>query len=466
MKVVIVGAGITGLSLAYQLEKRGLTDITVLEASDRVGGNLCTRRHGEFLLDLGPDAWVAQKPQTAALARELGLGEQLIAPLPGASQVHLVARGALTPLPAGMVLGVPTEWSPFLRSPLFSARAKVRVLLEPYVPRVLSSDPEQDMAVGAFAARRLGHELTDKLVAPLLGGIFAGSAWDLSLRTAFPQMIQGEAEHGSLVRAFRARRRAQGATSPFLSLRDGMCSLTDALVAKLTTTSLRTSTPVRRVAPSTNGYTVEHEGAAIEARHVVFAGPAHVPTSVLVLPSLLPRLEALQFGSAATVLLGFRAADVVLPSGSGFLVPPTERSARFGGSAREGLRLLAGTFVSSKWPGRVPRDHVLIRVFFGGPDPDALELDDATLIARALTDLRALLSITGEPVLRDVCRLRGGSPRPSPGHLERVKALRTALASHPGLHMIGNGYDGSGISDCIRQAEVAAETITASRMDP
>lgn len=454
--VVIVGGGISGLTLAYRLERAGVRQVVLLEAQDRLGGNIGTLRRDDYLLDLGPDAWVAQKPETRALAAELGLGDQVITPLADASRVHLVQRGRLVPLPRGLVLGVPTDWPAFLRSPLFSPRAKARVLLEPLVPRVVGPNPEHDPSVGAFVEARLGREMTDKLLGPLLGGIFAGSAWDLSLRTAFPQLVRAEAEHGSLVRAFRARRRQQGGTleSPFLSLAAGMGSLIEALRAALVETRVSLSRPVRSVAPLDGGYRVVHATGSIQAKHVVFAGPAHVARATLELPALLPVLEPLQFGSAATVFAAFRDEHLQWPGGSGFLVPASERAA--------GLRILAGTFVSSKWPGRAPRGHRLLRVFFGGPDEAAVDEPDAILQDRALADLRRLLRVRAAPEFMHVFRLRGGSPRPSPGHLDRVRAVRAAVARFAGLHLLGNGYDGSGISDCIRQANEAARTIAAS----
>ena len=465
---VLVGGGITGLTLAYELEKLGVKDLVLCEREDRLGGNIATAHEAGFLLDLGPDSWVAQKPETATLVRELGLGDQLVTPREGGSLVYLVQGKALVPLPRGMILGVPTDWPAFLRSPLFSWRAKLRVLCEPLVPQVLPAPPNpsaathHDVSVGAFAEARLGRELTEQLVAPLLGGIFAGSAWDLSLRTAFPQLVRAEHEHGSLVRAFRARRKEAGGTapSPFISLRDGMGSLIDALHGSLQHTRVCRGTQVTRVSRgSGGGYRVETPGASFDVDAVAFAGPASVPNRVLDLPALVRSkqrhmpgmLSALRFGSALTVSLGFRETDIDVPVGSGFLVPPPARAG--------GLRILAGTFVSSKWAGRAPAGHVLLRVFFGGPDEAAIDEPDDVLVQQALADLRALLTIRGEPTLARVFRLRGGSPRPGPGHLERVEALRLALRDEPGLALVGNGYDGSGISDCIRQAKQAAARL-------
>jgi protoporphyrinogen/coproporphyrinogen III oxidase len=470
-RIVVVGGGIAGLAAAHAAIARAreagvAAAVTVLEASARFGGNLQTERQDGFLLDAGPDSWVANKPHASALAKELGLGDALIGTSPGARRYFVVWGGKLQPVPEGLVLGVPTRLGPLAASPLFTWAGKARMALEAAVP-ARRFEGDEDESIAAFAMRRLGREAADRLVAPLLGGISAGDASDLSVRAAFPQLVAMEREHGSLVAGVRAAARARAAAneglaatksggqaeaSAFVSLEGGVGDLVSALVERLRAegVTLRTGAAAARLVREPASWTVETEvGERFAAESVVLAVAGRAAAAMLELrdAELGRCLASFSCASTATVFLGFRKADVAHPlDGSGFVVP---RSL--------GRPVLAGTWVSSKWPKRAPEGHVLLRVFFGGASGTAvLARDDAALVALGRAELRELMGIDAAPVLSRVFRFEDKSPQMRVGHLAMMRDLRARLQhSAPGVRVAGGGYDGIGIPDCIRQGQEA-----------
>ena len=469
-RIVIVGGGITGLAAAHAVlararELQRTVSVTVLESSGRFGGNLVTERVDGFLLDGGPDSWVASKPQASALARELGLGDALIGTNPATRRFYVAHRGRLHVVPEGLVLGVPTKLGPLVRTNLFSWPAKLRMAIEPLIPARRAGKggaAGEDESIADFARRRLGREAAELLVAPLLGGISAGDASDISVRSAFPQLVAMEREHGSLVRgmlaARRAARLAQEAVSPgggpaagsaFVSLPGGMGQLVDALVERLRSSGadLRLRAPVRRLGRAGEAWVLELEGGGgvAMADAVLLAVPAYAAARVtgLLDDALGARLAAFRASSTATVFLGYRRAEVAHPlDGVGFVVP---RSA--------GQPVLAGTWVSSKWAHRAPQGHALVRVFFGGPAAEPLlRGEDDALVHGARAALRDLMGIEAEPVLARVFRFERASPQMRIGHARAVAELQACLAGTlAGVHIAGGGYEGIGIPDCIRQ---------------
>lgn len=455
-RIVIVGGGITGLAAAHAALGRARelgreVAVTVLERGGRFGGNLVTERTGGFLLDGGPDSWVSSKPQASALAKELGLGGELVGTNEATRRFFIAHGGALHAVPEGLVLGIPTKLGPLFGTKLFSWPAKLRMALEPLVP---ARADEGDEFIADFARRRLGREAAERLVAPLLGGISAGDATDLSVRAAFPQLVAMEREHGSLVRgmvaAQRARQAAGGrAASAFVSLTGGVGQLVEALAARVRDAGadLRMGAAVRglargETAPWTVGLA---DGASLAADQVLLAVPGYAAGALAagLDEDLGRRLSDLRSATTATVFLGYRRADVGHPlDGVGFVVPRTA-----------GEPVLAGTWVSSKWEGRAPEGHVLLRVFFGGPAAaEVLRGDDAGLARLARRELRLLMGVDAEPVLTRVFRFERASPQMRVGHAASVAELRRRLAERaPGVHVAGGGYEGIGIPDCIRQ---------------
>jgi len=466
-RLVIVGGGITGLAAAHAALARarevGSTlSVTILEESPRFGGSLVTERANGFLLDAGPDSWVSSKPQASALATALGLEGRLIGTSPEARRYFIAWGGRLHAVPEGLVLGVPTRLGALTGTGLFSWAGKARMALEPLVSR-RPFDGDDDESIADFAARRLGSEAAERLVAPLLGGISAGDASDLSVRSAFPQLVAMERDHGSLVRGMRAAMRARRASpqprdqgSAFVSLEGGVGDLVTALTDRLRGdgAKLRPGTGVVQIAPHGSAWAVHtRQGERVEADAIVVAVAAPVAAQVLgpLDSSVGQALSSLTFASTATVFLGYRRSEVRHPlDGSGFVVPRAL-----------GRPVLAGTWVSSKWRGRAPDGQVLVRVFFGGTSGEAtLERDDDALVRLAREELRVLMGLDAAPVLSRVFRFAGKSPQMRVGHLVTMRTIHERLTRvAPALRLAGGGYDGIGIPDCIRQGQEAARTL-------
>jgi len=469
-RLVVVGGGITGLAAARAALLRANESgrplaVTVLESSARFGGNLVTERVGGFLLDGGPDSWVSSKPHATALARELGLGGEIIGTNEKTRRYFVAHGGRLHAVPEGLVLGVPTKLWPLAATGLFSWTAKARMACEPLVPPK-SFEGDDDESIADFAVRRLGREAADRLVAPLLGGISAGDASDLSVRAAFPQLVAMEQRHGSLVRGMRAAARARssekagkGAQSAFVSLAGGVGQLVTALVerAREAGATLRPSATVARLGRSGEAWSVDTAGGdRVEADAVLLAIPPPAASELLrsVDPEAASLLATIRCVSTSTVFLGYRRADVRHPlDGVGFVVPRSM-----------GRPILASTWVSSKWAGRAPEDHVLVRAFLGGPSAkDALDGGDRALVELAREELRALMGLDAEPALSRVFRFVGASVQMRVGHLATMRALRERLQHRaPGLQAAGGGYDGIGIPDCIRQGEDAGRSLAVA----
>lgn len=462
-RVVIVGGGITGLALAHALERaHEPCEVTVLEAGAQLGGNVQTLRHNGFIIDPGPDSWVATKPHATQLARTLGLGDELIGTRPDTRRVFIVHQRKLHPLPEGMILGVPTEVKPLLESDLLDWDAKLRAGLDYFVPPRRWHD-EEDETIASFITRRLGAQVNERIAGPLLGGIFAGDPASLSVRACVPQLVDAERDHGSLVVAMRAlkekRRQAQidpgaaGPPSAFLSLKRGVGDLVTNLAHRLRDAEVFTGRPVRSLARDAAGWTVHTGAGPLRADHVALTVPANVAGPLVrgVDPELAAMCAELDYASAATVFLAFRKFDVRHPLDSvGFLVPRSE-----------GRPILACTFVSSKWDHRAPAGQVLMRVFFGGAGNEAMvDRDDDALVKIARDQLQDLLGVDRAPAWSKVFRFRGSSPQPHLGHIPRVCRLLRRAATHAGLHLGGNGYIGSGIPDAIRQGQEIAEQIS------
>lgn len=458
LPIVIVGAGVTGLTSAYRLRERG-KKVIVCEATHRVGGNIETAKHDGFLYDLGPDSFLKTKPSGSRLCEDLGLGSEVISPLPGATLVHVARAGKLHPMPEGLSLGVPRRPGPLLSTPLLSVGAKMRALMEPFVRRP-SDDPGEE-TIQQFLARRLGSEMAERLAAPLLSGVFAGDATRLSMNAAFPQLIALEKKHGSLFSGMNGGKsvfrvlfeKSAPHASPFMSLRGGLSDLIEALRARIPEDSIRLGAEVRAVRPPSSegkGVEIQLDGETIVAAHVVIAGPPWAARPVVQeLHEEFDRaLGAVSGFSTATVFFGLSLDEMQASlSGSGFIVPPGEAD------------ILASTFISSKWEGRAPEGKALIRAFVGGARKDIRDSSDDDLKEIAQRELSRFLGDLGRPEFCRVHRYERGSPQPELGYDDLLRRVRAAVDARPWLSLIGSGYGGAGIPDCIRQADDVAAKL-------
>jgi protoporphyrinogen/coproporphyrinogen III oxidase len=445
--VAIVGGGIAGLAAAYELRARGAS-VVVLEAGSRAGGVITTERTDGWIIDGGPDAMLVQKPAAIALCRELGLGERLISTLTPRT-AYVLRDGQLRPLAEGSFLGFPLRFGALARSSLFSIGGKLRLASELLIP---GNRGDEDESIGAFVRRRFGEEAVDYLAEPLLAGIHAGDVERLSMRALFPRLLEAERQSGSVLRAFRALRATPSPQGAFVSLPGGTGELIDALVAAMPGV-VRTEARVTELRRA-GSLIVESGIGRLEARAVILAVPAYVAASLLRAfdTALAAFCDAVSYASTATVAFGFSRDQVVHPmQGTGFVVPRVERSA-----------LLAGTWVTSKWPGRAPEGHVLLRAFLGGGrDPQRLEDSDEALIDTARSELGELLGIRGEPLITRLFRWTRQSPQYEVGHLQRVAAIDDLLASLPGVFLTGSGFRAIGIPDCIADARATAQRAAA-----
>jgi oxygen-dependent protoporphyrinogen oxidase len=445
--VAIVGGGIAGLTAAYELGQRGVS-VRVLEATSRAGGVITTERVDGWVIDGGPDSMLVQKPAAVALCRELGLADRLISTLTPRT-AYVLRDGRLHPLAEGSFLGFPLKFGALARSSLFTVGGKLRLASELVVPRRAG---DEDESIGAFVRRRFGEEAVDYLAEPLLAGIHAGDVDRLSIRALFPRLLEAERQSGSVLRAFRALRVTPSPQGAFVSLPGGTGELVDALLASMPdVVSLNARVmELHRAGP----LVIESSSGRLEARAVILAVPAYMAASLLRSfdTAIAAFCDGVPYASTATVAFGYRRDQVAHPmQGSGFVVPRVERSA-----------LLAGTWVTSKWPGRAPEGHVLLRGFLGGGrDPHRLDAGDEELVETAREELEALLGISGDPLLTRLFRWTRQSPQYEVGHLQRVAAIEDHLAALPGVFLTGSGFRAIGIPDCVADARATAARAAA-----
>jgi oxygen-dependent protoporphyrinogen oxidase len=461
--VAVVGAGISGLAAAHRLcELIPHSRLTVFEAGDRAGGLLQTVRRDGCLLELSADNFLTSLPAATNLARRIGLADELIETNEGERRAYVVAHGKLAAVPAGFSLLSPSLLWPILSTPILSPLGKLRLAGERWVTARSESGDE---SVAAFARRRLGQEAYERLVQPLVGGIYTADPERLSLLATLPRFPQLEKVHGSLTRAARQRppqaaddRRTSGARySLFVAPRRGMSSLIDALVARLPAGTLRLNTPVDSLRRDADGgwYISTAGGASERFDAVVLAAPAPRAAKLLqgVDGPLAGELVGIAHASSAVVALSYDRQSIGWPlHGFGFVVP-----------ARERRRILAGSFASEKFPGRAPADQVLMRVFLGGElQAELLEQPDDALARIAVEELADLLHISAPPRWTEVIRWPQAMPLYHLGHLERIARIDQALARQPCLALAGNAYHGVGIPQCVESGERAAERIAAA----
>lgn len=473
-RAVIIGGGIAGLATAYSIrehqEARGEDpadlEVVILEKKDRVGGNIRTDRVDGFLIEGGPDCFLSEKPWALELCKRIGLSERLMPTNDEQRKTFVLSGGALHELPEGVILMVPTRILPLAASSLLSAKGKLRMAMEYFVPK--KEDPG-DESLGEFVRRRLGKETLDKIAEPLVAGVHAGDPETMSVNASFPKFVQMEQEYGSLMKGMlkrmsKARKAAKAKAASggegkrptmFMTLEGGLSEMIETLVGRIEgfgNTTIRTGVGVRKVEKKGKGYVVDLDGETIEADTVTVAAPAWAASEVVKAMDreLSEKLLTIPYVSTATVSVAYKKDQVPHPlNGFGFVVPKIENR-----------RIMASTWTSVKFNHRAPEDSVLMRCFVGGAkNTDLVSLNDDEMVRLVTEELRDILGIEAEPLVARVYRYINAMPQYTIGHIERVEWIDDQVATHPGLYLTGSAYHGIGIADSVRNGELVAKKI-------
>ncbi len=447
MHIAIVGGGITGLSAAWELQKRGIK-FTLLEASDRWGGKVISSKielnhNAHFLVEGGPDTLITRKPEAWDLANELGMLEQITNPGSETSGTYVLDNASLYPIPVSA--------SRFISTPLLTVRGKLRMLAEPFQR---ARRDNEDESLAEFVRRRLGQEALDKFIGPVLGGIYNTDPETQSIMVSSPIMREMEREGGGLVagallRAFRGKRRKGEKLPRFVSFKNGLQALTDELARQLKG-HLRLNARVERIAQNNNGYQIFMvDGTTVHADGVIIAVLANQASSLIkdISAEASRQLSAIRHQNIGTLSLVYRESDIPKqPVISGLMIP-----------RREKRMIDAVTFTSRKMPERSTEGYAVLRIFIGGGAPEMVEYDDEKLIEVVKKELAELLGISAAPQTWTAFRWQDGFPQADVGHLKRVDELEKNLP--PNLALAGSSYRGIAVPDCIRQGREAAEKL-------
>ncbi|MBI3583520.1 MAG: protoporphyrinogen oxidase [Nitrospinae bacterium] len=476
-KIVIIGGGISGLATAYSLEEKAKREgksvsITLLEKKNQIGGNILTERVGDFLIEGGPDCFLSEKPWAIELCERLGMGDSLLCTNDKFRKTYILWNGHLHELPEGVILMVPTEIFPLLKSNLISFSGKIRMGMELFIQKNKSNDDE---SLSQFVCRRLGQEALDKIAAPLVAGVHAEDPDTMSVKSRFPRFVQMEEEYGSLIKGMIAKRREMRRAGSkgnkpkytmFMTLKDGLSEMPATIVRNLKSTEILTNREVLNIekfltsTPDTEkgmvslpNYKISlKNGEVLDADTVVVATPSYETASLLtgIDDSISALLNKIPYTSTATVSLAFKKENISNPmNGFGFLVPRQEKR-----------RITGATWVSRKFSYRSPDDSVLIRCFIGGSHNEKLVfLNDKDMIEMVKGELRDIMGITLEPLLTRIYRWERAMPQYTIGHEGRLSILDKKLSEYPGMFLTGSSYRGSGISECIKDGQITAESV-------
>jgi len=461
-RIIVIGGGIAGLSAAYYADKNiSNAHVTVIESGSQWGGKITTDRiafdDGHFIIEGGPDSFLATKPWGVALCKELGLGERLHGTNPNKKNTYVLNRGRLLPLPEGLAMMIPLDIPSIMRSHLISWFGKARIALDFLLP---AKTVNGDESLGTIVSRRLGREAYENLIEPLMSGIYAGDGDQLSLESTFPYLRDLETKYGSLARgALQMRKQSNGKAvrglrSAFLTPTTGLAEIVEKLVEglKWKGADLRLNSraaSIKRLTIDTWNVTFD-SSEPLEADSIILATPAYISGTLLASfdPELASALQSIPYTSTATVSLAYRLSDVHRElDGYGYVIP-----------RREGRKALACTWTSSKFPHRAPEGYALVRVFVGRAGQD-IPWDENELLDLAKEELKLTLAVTAEPLVRRVFMWDRAMPQYNLGHPEILKRIDAALQNHASLALAGNGYRGIGIPDCIHSGELAVEKI-------
>jgi oxygen-dependent protoporphyrinogen oxidase len=461
-RIAVVGAGISGLAAAHRIvELAPQCEVRLYEKQDRLGGVLATVHEQGYQVELSADNFITTQPWGLELVRRLGLGAELMQTNPACRRTFVMRKRRLYSLPDGFLMMAPTKMWPMAVTPVLSPVGKLRAGLEYFLP---PSRDDRDESMAAFVRRRLGREVFERLVEPLVSGVYAADMEKLSLLATLPRFREMERKHGSLIRAMRKQMKAARAAgrhvdqsgarySMFVTLERGLSSLIDALAARLPKAAVRLGTNVVRVEPSGGGWKVETcDGRSDRFDALILATPSHVAAELLkpVAAELSGDLAGIEHEGTAIVTMAFESSQVKHPMhGAGFVVP-----------AIEGSPILAGSFSSRKYTHRAPDGKTLIRTFVGGARaPEMAEMADEKLVPLVLEELREVLGISGGPIYQVTAHWPRTMPQYHVGHLDLVARIERRTGALAGLALAGNAYGGVGIPACIHSGEQAAAKL-------
>lgn len=460
-KIAVVGAGITGLAAAFYLQKRLIeqhtpAEVTVIEMQDRPGGKVQTMLQEGFVIERGPDSFLARKPEMVELVQDLGLEHELTGLNPNVGSASILHQGKFHAIPRGFVMGIPTQLRPFLETRLISLPGKIRASLDLLLPGGRGGDDEP---LGEFLERRLGKEVVTQVAEPLLSGIYAGDLYGLSTKATFPQFLTLQRKHRSLILGMR---QSQGGTkqphpaipptlkkSAFLHLRSGLSSIIDALSDRLPQGQLLLNTEVTSLQKQENGYRLLlNETNELDVDAVIFAIPPYQTAKLLSGYSVSERLNQIHHASVANVVFGYYRKPEADYRGTGFLIP-----------RNEGKLMTACTFTSDKWSHTAPESSALIRCYVGrAGQEDWMKQSDEEISEAVFAELNELIGLSKKPDFYKVTRWNRAMPQYTPGHDDRLEAIRTDLHREcQGIYLAGAGYGGVGLPDCVRQGKEAAD---------
>ncbi|MCJ7840408.1 protoporphyrinogen oxidase [Lederbergia sp. NSJ-179] len=458
-KVVVVGGGITGLTAAFYLNKAIRQhqlpfELTLIEASHQLGGKIQTEYRDGFVIEKGPDSFLERKTSAKQLVHDVGLESDLVRNT--ADKIHILVKDQIYPMPIGAVMGIPTKLGPFLKTGLFSVQGKVRAACDYILPR---SKKQEDQSIGHFIRRRLGDEVAENLVEPLVSGIYIGDMDQLSLMSTFPQFYQAELEHRSLIRGLKKMSKSPTATTVtnqnqgvFLTLKSGLQSLVERIEAQLADATILKGSAVRELNKTTNAhYELKlNYRESIRADGVILALPH--PKMVELFPDKHNIREYTQMPSTtvATVVMGFKEEEIQIEDGTGFVV-----------SRHSDYTITACTWTHKKWPHTAPKGKALLRCYVGRNwDATVVELSDMEIAAIVLEDLKRAINLSANPDFSIVTRWTEAFPQYTVGHSQRVKEMTNKLTGEfPGVFFTGSSFGGLGLPDCIRQGKMAAEQM-------
>ena len=473
-RIVVIGSGVTGLAAGYALKEKlkdnKNVEFLVLEKNNRAGGQIETVLEDGFVLEGGPDCFISEKPWAFEFASKVGLDDRLVSTVSASGGTYILKKGQLIRMPEGVMMMIPTKFKPFVKTKLISWPGKFRAAMDVFIPRRKNLD--EDEALSSFVKRRLGQEILDVLAEPLIGGIHASDPDTMSLASTFPRFLKMEKDDRSLIMAmFKSKRKmakmmknkpAPDPSKPpkkrwtmFVSFKDGMQTLTDALAAAIGRDVLKLKTDVQRIEKITvpggkTAYKLQLKGIGdIEADAVVLTSLAYQTAALVETfdPELAKPLAGINSVSSATVCLAYRNEDIPRElDANGFLVPRVE-----------GRNLMASTWTSSKWPNRAPDGFILLRAFVGGAfNQEIVDKKDEEILNMIKSDFKDLMGITAEPVKTRIFRWKNSMPQYTMGHPERIAKINERVAAHDGLFLAGASYGGVGVPDCMNNGRNAA----------